>query len=108
MDSTRQQKVSKLIQKELGEIFQREGKALIGNTFVTFTKVTVSPDLSLAKIYISFMLVDNKKEKLAELVTHTKVIRKLLGERIGKQVRIIPELNFYVDDNLDYAAKMDE
>jgi ribosome-binding factor A len=100
--------VSKLIQKELGDIFQREGRDLLGNTFITITKVTVSPDLSLAKIYLSFMLVEDKKGKLEEVKAQTKVIRKLLGQKIKQQVRIIPDLNFYIDDNLDYAAKMDE
>lgn len=108
MESTRQLKIAKLIQKELGDIFQRDGKSLFGNVFITITKAKISPDLSIAKIYLSFLLVENKKELLDAITEQTKVIRKLLGERIRKQVRIIPELHFYVDENIDYAAKMDE
>jgi ribosome-binding factor A len=108
MESTRQLKVAKLLQKELGDLFQREGRNLLGNVFVTLTKVKVSPDLSNAKVYLSFMMVENKKEVLDTLTSHSKVIRKLIGEKIRNQVRIIPELQFYLDDNLDYAAKMDE
>lgn len=108
MESTRQLKIAKLIQKELGDIFQRDGKAIFGNVFITITKATITPDLSIAKIYLSFLLVDNKKELLDMVSSETKTIRKLLGERIRKQVRIIPELQFYIDENLDYAAKMDD
>lgn len=108
MESTRQLKVAKLLQKELGDLFQREGRNLLGNVFVTLTKVKVSPDLSNAKIYLSFMMVENKKEILDTLTSHSKVIRKMIGEKIRNQVRIIPEFQFYLDDNLDYAAKMDE
>jgi len=108
MESTRQLKVAKLLQKELGDLFQREGRSLLGNVFVTLTKVKVSPDLSNAKVYLSFMMVENKKEVLDTLTSHSKIIRKMIGERIRNQVRIIPEIQFYLDDNLDYAAKMDE
>jgi ribosome-binding factor A len=107
-ESTRQLKVAKLIQKELGDLFQRDGSSYYGNAFVTLTKVKMSPDLGLAKVYLSFMLVENKKQLLETLSSHTKEIRKSLGERIRKQVRIIPDLQFYIDDNLEYANQMDE
>jgi ribosome-binding factor A len=108
MESTRQQKVAKLIQKELGDIFQRQAGSLFGGAFFTLTKVQVSPDLSIARVYLSFMLAPNKGELLESLNVHKKAIRKSLGERIRKQVRIIPELQFFADENLDYASKMDE
>jgi ribosome-binding factor A len=107
MESTRQLKFARLIQKELGEIFQRDAKSVLEGAFITLTKVTVSPDLALAKVYVSFMMVNNKEEALKKLTVNTKVFRKLLGDKIKKQVRIIPELAFYIDDNLEYASKMD-
>jgi ribosome-binding factor A len=107
MESTRQLKFARLIQKELGEIFQRDAKNVLEGAFITLTKVTVSPDLALAKVYVSFMMVNNKEEALKKLTVNTKVFRKLLGDKIKKQVRIIPELAFYIDDNLEYASKMD-
>jgi len=108
MESTRQQKVAKLIQKELGDIFQRQASTLFGGAFFTLTRVKVSPDLGLAKVYLSFMLAPNKEQLLESLSDQKKVIRKTLGERIRNQVRIIPELQFFLDENLDYASKMDE
>lgn len=107
METTRQLKFARLIQKELGDIFQKDTKGVLEGAFITLTKVTVSPDLSQAKVYISFLLAKDKKEALEKVSAHNKVFRKLLGERIKKQARIIPELQFYIDDNLEYASKMD-
>ncbi|WP_163380849.1 30S ribosome-binding factor RbfA [Cyclobacterium sp. SYSU L10401] len=107
MESKRQQKYSKLIQKELGEIFQREGKPLVGRAMVTVTRVLMSPDLGVAKINLSFLLADN--EALFTKINENKgQIRKFLGNRIGKSVRIIPELVFYLDESAAYAQHMDE
>ncbi|SHM60273.1 ribosome-binding factor A [Cyclobacterium lianum] len=107
MESKRQQKYSKLIQKELGEIFQREGKPLVGRAMVTVTRVLMSPDLGVAKINLSFLLADN--EALFTRINENKgQIRKFLGNRIGKSVRIIPELVFYLDESAAYAQHMDE
>jgi len=107
MESKRQQKYSKLIQKELGEIFQREGKHLVGNSMVTITRVLVSPDLGVAKIYLSFLLANNK-ELFEKINDSKKEIRRHLGIRIGKSVRIIPELAFFLDESSAYAQHMDK
>lgn len=108
MDSTRQLKVSRLIQKELGEIFQRETRVFFGNALITVTQVRVSPDLSVAKVYVSLFNVPDTKELLKLIQSHTKEIRMKLSERIKKQVRIIPNLVFFQDDSLDYAMRIDE
>jgi len=79
-----------------------------GNVFVSITTVRMSPDLSVAKLYLSIMLREDKKVILKEIQVQSKVLRKLLGERIRKQVRIIPEIIFYLDDNVDYANHMDD
>jgi len=108
MDSVRQQKVARLIQKEMADIFLKESRALFGNIFISITVVRMSPDLSVAKLYLSIMMAPDKKAMLKEIQVHMKELRKQLGERIRKQVRIIPEIIFYLDDNVDYANHMDD
>jgi ribosome-binding factor A len=105
--STRQQKFSKLIQKELSDIFQRDKRGILENAFITIADVKVSPDLGLARIYISMMLAKDKKGVLEKINDRKKEIRKSLGDRIGKQVRIIPELVFYIDEVEENAQRMD-
>ncbi len=95
------------MQKELAEIFRSESKNLFGGAFITVTVVRVSPDLGLAKIYLSIM-GNNSKDALKKIVDQTKIIRKQVGNQVGKQLRVIPELHFYIDDSLDYAMKIEE
>lgn len=107
MESKRQQKYAKLIQKELGDIFQKEAKHLVGKAMVTVTRVMMSPDLGLAKAYLSFLLVD--PESTFKLVNdHKKEIRHSLAKRIGKTVRVIPELALFPDESAAYAQHMDK
>ena len=108
MDTTRQLKVSRLIQKEIGEIFQRETRIFFGTALITVTQVRVSPDLSITKIYVSLFNVPDTQVLLKLIQVHTKEIRIKLSERIKKQVRIIPNLVFFLDDSLDYAMRIDE
>lgn len=107
MESKRQQKYAKLIQKELGDIFQKEAKYLIGRAMVTITRVMVSPDLGFAKAYLSFLIVD-PKTAFEQINDHKKEIRHALAKRIGKTVRVIPELAFFPDDSASYAQHMDK
>ncbi len=107
MDSVRQQKYAKLIQKELGELFQREGRNWYGPHFVTVTGVKITPDLGLARVHLSVFKAPKPLEILKNLKKHKTEVRLQLGRRIGKQARIIPELEFFIDDSLDYAEKMD-
>ncbi len=107
MDSVRQQKYAKLIQKELGELFQREGRNWYGPHFVTVTGVKITPDLGLARVHLSVFKAPKPLEILKNLRKHKTEVRLQLGRRIGKQARIIPELEFFIDDSLDYAEKMD-
>ena len=95
-DSKRQRQFSSLLQKELSEIFQRNASSLLGTSdFVTVSRVLVSPDLGVARIYLSFML-SKQKEQLMDTIQYKKSeIRRLLGNRIGKVARIVPELVFY-------------
>src|SRR5688572_33093416 len=93
-ESTRQQKYSKLIQKELSEIFLRDKRGILDNAFITIADVKISPDLSVARVYISMLLTKDKEKVLESINSRKSEIRKALGNQIGKQVRIITELVF--------------
>lgn len=107
-ESTRQQKYSKLIQKELSEIFLRDQRGILDNAFITIADVRMSPDLSVARIYISMLLVKEKERVLENITLRKGEIRKALGNRIGKQVRIVPELIFIKDEVEENATRLDE
>ena len=107
MDSTRQQKFGRLIQKELGEQFQREGKSYYGQNFVTITGVRVTPDLSVARVYISIFKSPKPEDVMKLIRDSSHEIRRELGKRIRNQARIIPTLEFFLDDSLDYVDKME-
>lgn len=106
METTRQQKINRLIQKELGEIFLLQTKAMPG-ILVSVSNVRISPDLSIAKAYLSIFPSEKGKELLVNIKANTKALRFDLGQRLGKQLRIIPELAFYLDDSLDYLENID-
>lgn len=108
MESKRQQKFSRLLQKELAEIFQREVTHLMSGNLISVSVVRVSPDLGVAKVYLSLVLPGNGKAVLDQVREHTKAIRHALAQRIKKQVRVVPELIFYLDDSAEYAARMDK
>lgn len=107
MAGIRQEKMAELIRRDLSTIFQRK-KDWFGGLFISVTQVRMAPDLGLAKVYLSFMAVSDKKIALEAVKQEGWRIRKALGEKIGKQVRIIPELNFYLDDSLDYYEAIDQ
>lgn len=108
MASQRLQKIARLIQKELGDIFQKENQAFCSGAMVTVTQVQMSPDLSYAKIGLSIFSpgVDNNKI-FAFVISNNKQIRNQLGQRTKTQLRVIPQLNFILDDSLDYIEKID-
>lgn len=106
--STRQQKVAKLLQKEMSDIFQRDRRGLLENAFLSIVEVRVSPDLSVAKLYLSMMLVKDKQALLNKINDHKKEFRKLLGDKVGKQLRIVPEIVFYIDEVEENAQKLDD
>lgn len=106
--TTRQQKFSRLIHKEISDIFQRDKRSILENAFITVADVRISPDLSIARIYISMMLQKDKKAILDKITAHKGEIRKALGDRIRNQARIIPELVFYIDEVEENAKRMDD
>ncbi len=106
MESTRQKKVSRLLQKDLSEILQQSGKDL-GGKLITVTTVRMSPDLSVAKIFLSIFPVKKEEDPLSKIREKTSHIRHELGVRVKNQLRIVPELIFYLDDSLDYIEKIE-
>ncbi|MEO6524520.1 MAG: 30S ribosome-binding factor RbfA [Mucilaginibacter sp.] len=108
MESKRQQKFAGVIQEDLAAIFQREGMTFLPNTLVTITKVRVTPDLALARIFLSFFNNTNTQVALQTIKLHASEIRYKLGARIKDQVRIIPQLEFFIDDTSEYVERMDK
>ena len=107
MESTRQQKIARLIQKELSEIF-RQQTAKMGNVLVSVSAVRVSPDLSIARVYLSIFPSEQADEILKNINASAKTVRYELAQRVRYQLRKTPELSFFVDDSLDYIEHIDE
>ena len=108
METTRQQKVARQIQKDLSEIFMQATREITQSKLITVTVVRMSPDLSFAKVYISIFPSDHADQFLENLQHHIKHIRLELGRKIRHQLRIVPELAFFIDNSLDYAEHIDE
>ena len=107
MQETRQAKISRLLQKELAQIFQGQTRRMHG-MMVSVTRVKISPDLSVCTAYLSVFPSEKAEEVINNVNTNVKTIRYDLGQRIRNQVRIIPELRFFIDDSLDYIDHIDE
>ncbi|MBP5711051.1 MAG: 30S ribosome-binding factor RbfA [Bacteroidales bacterium] len=107
MDSTRQQKIAKLIQKELADIFRQDGLNIY-HCMITVTKTTVTKDLSIARSYLSLFKTENTENTIKAIRSNTKDIRFRLGQQVKNQLRIIPQLEFFVDDSLDYIENIEQ
>lgn len=107
METTRQNKISRLIQKELSEIFLLQTKSMNG-VLVSVSAVRISPDMSIARVYLSVFPSERSQEIVKNINDNMKSVRYELGTRVRHQLRIIPELKFFVDDSLDYAERIDE
>lgn len=107
MQETRQNKIQRLLQKELAEIFQSQTRAMHG-VLVSVTRVRISPDLSICSAYLSIFPSERAHELLDNISANEKSIRFELGRRVHNQLRIIPELRFFIDDSLDYIDHIDE
>lgn len=106
MESTRQAKIARLLQKELSEIFRQQTAATRG-TIVSVSAVRVSPDLSVAKAYLSIFPSEKASEIIANINASAQTIRYELAQRVRYQLRKTPELAFYIDDSLDYIENID-
>lgn len=107
-ESKRQQRFAGVIQQDLAELFQREGDAWTGGAFVTVTKVRITSDLAIARVYLSFLVTKTAKEDLALIRSKSNEIRYKLGVRIKNQARIVPHLEFFLDDTNEYVEHMDK
>ena len=106
METTRQNKINRLIQKELSEVFLLQTKAMHG-ILVSVSQVRVSPDLSVARVYLSIFPSEKGEELIKNIQGSTREIRYEVAGRVRFQLRKMPELNFFLDDSLDYAEKID-
>jgi len=110
MSSTRQNKVARLVQRDIADILQKESATLFRGAMLSVTTVRIAPDLSFAKIYVSIFApqAEIKEEIFDTLQKHNAGIRLQLAKKVGKQLRIVPHLAFYIDDSLDYEEKIEE
>ena len=107
MQETRQNRIARMLQKELAEIFQSQTRMMHG-VMVSVTRTKISPDLGICTAYLSISPSEKAEELLENIHKNEKAIRYELGKRIRHQVRIIPELRFFIDDSLDYIERIDE
>ena len=106
METTRQQKIAKQIQKDAADIFQKEGAQIVRGALVTVTAVRVSPDFSYAKIYVSIFPFEQSGEVMQRLEHQNWFIRRALGQRLRNQ-KNVPEIQFFLDDSLEYIENID-
>ena len=107
-EGKRQKQVGSLIEKEVNEIFQRLGLNMLDGGMVSISSVNITPDLLEARIYLSFFQVQDGKGTLKKIEDKKWEVKKELSARVGKQLRRIPEVKFYVDDTLDHVFRMEE
>ncbi len=108
MESNRQKKIAQLLQNDLGDIFREISKTASEVILITVTKVRVTPDLSYAKVYLSIFPLDDKEGVLEDIKVLKPQIRKALSDRISQQLRKTPDLNFFIDDSLDYIESIEQ
>ncbi len=106
-ESKRQKKVARLLQKELGGIFQSQVRAITGKAFITVTEVGITPDFSMARVYLSMLMVDDKHALIEKINVRKSEIRGKLGHRIGKQMRVVPDVLFILDELQEEATRLD-
>ncbi|QHS61351.1 30S ribosome-binding factor RbfA [Chitinophaga agri] len=107
-ESKRQKQIGQLLQKELSEIFQRMGFNVVDGGMISISSVKVTPDLLEARVYLSMFKIADNHEMVNRIKERMGEIKKDLGNRVGKQLRRIPELTLFLDDTLEYIFKMDE
>ena len=108
MDGTRQQKVSRELQRSLAEIIRSKGMAAFDGAMLTVSGVRISPDLSVAYVYVSVFPSEKAGKVMSILKENTRALRGELGNMTGKQLRIIPEISFFLDSSLDYVEHIEE
>jgi len=107
-ESKRQQRFGGVIQQDLAEIFLREGNLWLPGAMITVTRVRMTPDLSIARVYLSFFNTKESEESIEKIRSRTKEIRFKLGQKIKNQAKNVPELEFFADDSLEYSEQMNK
>ncbi|MCR5548288.1 MAG: 30S ribosome-binding factor RbfA [Bacteroidales bacterium] len=107
-ESTRQLKVAREIQRDLAEIIRSKGMAVFAGAMVTVSEVRISPDLSIAKVYVSIFPSAKAEQVMGILEENKKALRGELGHKVASQLRIVPEIDFYLDSSIDYAEHIEE
>ncbi|MBQ9547801.1 MAG: 30S ribosome-binding factor RbfA [Bacteroidales bacterium] len=105
--STRQLKVGRELQKDLAEIIRSKGMAAFGGAMVTVSEVRVSPDLSVAKAFVSIFPSDKAPAVMQALQDNVRALRGELGRKVASQLRIVPEITFLLDTSIDYAERIE-
>ena len=105
---TRQLKVARELQRDLAEIIRSKGMAAWGGAMVTVSEVRISPDLSIAKVFVSIFPSEKQPAVMQLLEENKKLLRGELGRKVASQLRIVPEIDFFLDTSLDYAQHIDE
>jgi len=108
MDATRQNKIDRLIQKVLGEIFQLKSRSLFDGAMITVTRVNVTKDLSLARVYLSLFATKDQQALIVKIKASSKEIKRELAAKVKNQLRLMPELEYFLDDSLDYIENIDK
>ena len=106
--STRQLKVARELQRDLAEIIRSKGMAVFAGAMVTVSEVRISPDLSIAKVYVSIFPSAKAEQVMGILEENKKALRGELGHKVASQLRIVPEIDFYLDSSIDYAEHIEE
>lgn len=106
METTRQQKISRLLQKELGTIFLDYAHKFASGTLISVTSVRISPDLSIAHVRLSIFPSEKAHEIIGKINAENRQIRFIFGNKVRYQLRVIPELSFHIDDSLDYLENI--
>ena len=108
MESKRQKQTAEIIRRHFGQVLLQEGSHIYGGAFVTVTKVYVTPDISLAKIYLSVYNVEDKQAIVDKVSSHVHHLKKNLAHRVRKHIRRIPDINFYIDETLDEIYRVNK
>lgn len=108
MPSIRQKQVAEMIRRSFSTILQQEGAYIFGpSVFVTVTEVQVTPDYNIARIYLSVFNTENKQEAILQMESHKTRLKQALAARIGKKIRRMPDLQFYLDDTVDEMYRVE-
>ena len=108
METKRQKQINELLRRQFSMVLMDEGSYIFEKAMVTVTRAVVSPDLQNAKIYVSIFNTENKSEVMVSLNEHLQQLRHSLAKRVGKQLRRVPEIAFYLDESLDEYFRMEK